>query len=116
MSTLNDLSSTEERPVHGLAPSEDDKLRQGIVDWIEEHVGEELLLADGFETAFVGVGKQCSKPVVAVYDEDLCIKRLMDRDGMSLEEAVEFFDFNVAGAWVGPQTPLIMRTRRPEIE
>jgi len=32
----------------------------------------------------------------------------MSRDGMSWEDAVEFFDFNTVGAWVGEQTPLIM--------
>lgn len=94
----------------------EDKQRQALVDWIEEHVAEEVLLADGFEAAFIGVGIQFSGQPVAIYDEDLCIKQLMDRDGMSLEDAVEFFTFNVAGAWVGPQTPVFMRVRRPEAE
>ena len=29
-------------------------------------------------------------------------------DGMVWDEAVEFFDFNIAGAWVGDNTPVIM--------
>jgi len=29
----------------------------------------------------------------------------MDRDGMSEEDAVEFMDFNVLQAWIGPYTP-----------
>jgi hypothetical protein len=27
---------------------------------------------------------------------------------MTWDEAVEHFDFNVSGAWVGPQTPLFI--------
>ena len=30
----------------------------------------------------------------------------MERDGMSDEEAVEYFEFNVTGAWVGENTPI----------
>jgi hypothetical protein len=30
----------------------------------------------------------------------------MERDGMSREEATEFFDFNIACAWVGNGTPI----------
>lgn len=29
----------------------------------------------------------------------------MTRDGMSLEDAEEFFEFNVIGSWVGDGTP-----------
>ena len=32
----------------------------------------------------------------------------MDRDGMSEEEACEFFTFNIEGAWVGPMTPVFV--------
>jgi hypothetical protein len=33
----------------------------------------------------------------------------MNRDGMSWEEAQEFFDFNIKGAWVGPNTPVFVQ-------
>jgi hypothetical protein len=33
----------------------------------------------------------------------------MDRDGMHEEEAEEYFEFNVAGAWVGHGTPVFVR-------
>jgi hypothetical protein len=32
----------------------------------------------------------------------------MQRDGMTHEEAIEFFDFNIAGAYVGEYTPIYM--------
>lgn len=68
---------------------------------------EEVLLADGFEDAFVGVARQFNKPM-AIYDRRLCIEILMNRDGMSEDEAEEFFSFNVEGAWVGDNTPAFL--------
>ena len=65
----------------------------------------EALLADGFEDALIGVGQQFNK-TLAVYDRQKCIEILIDRDGMSEEEAVEYFEYNVTGAWVGENTPI----------
>ncbi len=76
-------------------------------DMVESMLGENesVYLADGFEEAFVGIGWQASKPF-AVYDRSECIKILM-RD-MSHEDAEEYFEFNVQGAYVGENTPVFM--------
>lgn len=66
----------------------------------------EALLADGFDDALVGIARRCGQPTLAVYDYGLGIKVLMDRDGMSYEEAVEWMEFNVVGAWFGEHTPI----------
>jgi hypothetical protein len=42
-----------------------------------------------------------------VYDEEECIEVLMSQD-MDRETAIEYFEFNVVGAWVGDKTPLFM--------
>lgn len=64
-----------------------------------------LLLADGFEDAFAGILERFGMDPIAVYDRAKCIEVLMTRDGMTAEEAEEYFSFNVTGAWVGKQTP-----------
>ena len=69
---------------------------------------EELLLADGFEAALIGTGERCGQPTIAVYDREKCIEVLEKSDGMTQEEANEFFEFNVVGAWVGEQTPIFV--------
>jgi len=71
-----------------------------------EGVYEGLLLADGFDDAFIGVGQQFNN-LVGVYNKDKCLSILKDQ-GMSYEEALEYFDFNVTGSYVGPQTPIFM--------
>ena len=65
------------------------------------------ITADGFDTALVGFGYQFNYPV-AVYNKEKCLEILVERDGMSWEEAVEYFDFNVAGGWVGESTPVFL--------
>lgn len=64
------------------------------------------LLADGFEDAFVGVARRCGLPALAVYDYSLGVKLLIERDGVSYEDAVEWMEFNVVGAWAGEHTPI----------
>ena len=79
-------------------------LRKKIEDLIGDD--ETVLLADGFEDAFVGIGRQFGRPI-AIYDRGKCIQILM-RDEMDYEVAEEYFQFNVEGAWVGDQTPIFL--------
>ena len=69
-----------------------------------------MLLADGFEGAFIGVSTRCGQPTLAVYDANKCLQILIDRDDMNHEEALEYFNFNVIGAWVGDETPLFLES------
>jgi hypothetical protein len=64
---------------------------------------EEILCADGFDEAIVGVVHVGSN-TVALYDMEKCIEILM-RDDMNYEEAYEFFIYNVLGSYVGEKTP-----------
>ena len=45
---------------------------------------------------------------VAVYSKRKCLDVLVERDEMSRDEALEFFDFNVSGAYVGENTPVFL--------
>jgi hypothetical protein len=76
-------------------------------EWVAQH-NEEALLADGFDAAVIGVAERCSKPALVVYDAEKCIDILVERDGMTPEEAREFFEFNTLGAWAGEGTPLFL--------
>ena len=68
-----------------------------------------MLLADGFEEAFLGPGYRASSEDIAIYNYDACAFILVSRDGMSLEEAYEYLDFNVVGSYVGELTPIFLR-------
>jgi len=78
-------------------------LRDKIDDWVDEFYPDNtILIADGFEEAFVGVAVQFNTPI-AIFDRQKCIKILMQ--DMSEDEAYEYFEFNVSGAYVGENTP-----------
>ena len=69
-----------------------------------------MLLADGFEGAFIGISHRFGFDVpVATYDRETCIEILM-RDDRTREEADEFFEYNVIGSWVGDETPVFVET------
>lgn len=76
-------------------------------EWVAEQ-NPDALFADGLEEAILGIAERCSKAPLVVYDADKCIEILATRDGMSREEAEEFFHFNILGAWVGEGTPLFL--------
>lgn len=59
----------------------------------------------GFENAVIGSVERFGMAPLILLDRDECIRIFMDRDGMDYEEAIEFFDFNVIGAWMGEGTP-----------
>ena len=73
-----------------------------------EQENPDALLADGFEQALLGVARQAGKSPLAVYDRARCIEILVERDEMSWEDAEEFFEFNVACAYMGPGTPVFV--------
>jgi hypothetical protein len=72
---------------------------------------------DGLEDAILGqasVWNGNKRVEVLVYDADLMIKVFMDRDGMSEEEANEYIVFNIEGAYIGEDTPVLVWQRYDE--
>jgi len=66
---------------------------------------------DGFDACVVGVANIWRDQMtveVLVYNADAMIETMMDRDGMTYEEAYEFFMFNIEGAYIGIDTPVLM--------
>ena len=67
----------------------------------------EALLADGFDDAIIGIARRFNFPPLVAYDYGKCIEILM-KDGMTEEDAVEYFEFNTLGAWMGEGTPIFI--------
>jgi hypothetical protein len=68
--------------------------------------GESVVFADGLEEAFMGIGYQNYSPV-AIYSKSKAIQCFIG-EGMDEEQAYEYFDYNVAGAYVGEATPIFL--------
>ena len=64
---------------------------------------ENFLRMEGFDNAVLGVEDRTMR---LVYSKSKIMKQLL-RD-MDYETAMEHFDYNIAGSWVGEQTPIIV--------
>ena len=71
-------------------------------------VEEKLVKANGLEDAIIGVGSRMNMPDVLIYSYNKCVKIFMEKEGWTHEEAIEWMDFNVVGAWVGETTPIFV--------
>lgn len=69
---------------------------------------DDMILWDGFDDCILGVGLRCCSEDCVVYDGSKMIQVLMNRDGMTYEEAYEYMDYNIIGAYVGKTTPVIV--------
>lgn len=72
-----------------------------------EKIDPDLLYADGFDDCILGMTFREEVPVV-LYSSSRIIQRL-SKD-MPEEEAVEYFEFNINGAYVGERTPIYVET------
>ena len=78
------------------------------VDYIREKLlvlNPEALFADGFDDALAGI-VEVNDRHLALYDAQKIIDLLMNRDGMAEGDAWEHFEFNMVGAYLGPDTPI----------
>lgn len=71
-------------------------------------VTDGLLKMDGFDDCVVGICERCGMDSVLAYDRDKVIDTLVTRDGMTRDEAEEFFEYNQIGAWMGEKTPVFV--------
>jgi hypothetical protein len=76
---------------------------------IEAYEDCEILKADGFDDAVIGIATDFTEPRL-IYSVKKCLeilgKDFKDEGEDSYEMAMEYFTFNVCGAWVGEQTPI----------
>jgi hypothetical protein len=68
----------------------------------------EMLFLDNYDLAMVGVRFKHEKNITSVYDDLLCVQSLIENDGMTEEDAIEYFEYNTRGAFVGDNTPVFL--------
>tara|TARA_R110002110_G_scaffold100573_1_gene256235 strand:+ start:1539 stop:1802 length:264 start_codon:yes stop_codon:yes gene_type:complete len=81
----------------------------GIREELAESYSDDLLFADGYDNAIVGVcvGFDSGRVVYSVSKMiDICMK---DAE-MTHEDSVEWLEFNTFGAYVGENTPIYVET------
>jgi hypothetical protein len=68
---------------------------------------EGLLKMDGYDDCLVGVVERFGEDSYFIYDRELVLEKLQ-KGGMSYEEALEYYEFNQLGAYVGERTPAFL--------
>lgn len=68
---------------------------------------------DGLDDAIIGFCTQGPTNARIAYDYDRIVEILVSQ-GMTEDEANEFAEFNIVGAWVGEGTPVVVTLMSPE--
>lgn len=76
---------------------------------------EPMLKMDGYDECIAGIVERFGQPPIVCYDKDLVLDELM-KQGMPYDDAVEWWEFNQIGAWVGETTPCFLTRPQPTHE
>ena len=85
-----------------------------IKDTIAEYNPDALFIdgldgdKEAFNNALIGIGNRCGLTGLAIYDSQKVIEILVEKYEMSYEDAIEWYDYNILGAYVGEYTPLFV--------
>ena len=74
-------------------------------------MNKDLLKLDGFDEAVIGVCMTWNNETLVeriVYDGNKIIELLKSDGEMDEEEAQDYLDFNIIGAYMGEATPIVM--------
>ena len=104
--TQEDVNCLLEDAHIALRETEDGNKRKIIDECLQEQEISTLTM-DGLDDALLGLSTRMNEPTVAVYSQSKIIEILV-KDGMSHEEAYEHFGFNIAGSYMGAETPTIV--------
>ena len=82
-------------------------MRDELELWLAA-IDSSALFADGFDDAILGL-TEVEEGWRVCYDIGRILEILVAEHGMDVDEAMEYYDFNIGGAYVGPLTPLFIQ-------
>lgn len=74
---------------------------------LSKYNNEMLFFNDYSANSLVGLLFKHETNIVAVYDDHLCVQSLIE-EGMGEEEAIEYFEYNTRGSYVGENSPVFL--------
>jgi len=85
---------------------ERNKLDDIVEYWGSLDPNVEILKADGYDDCVLGYDYSWDGVIRLIYSVDAIIKKLINEDEMTEEDAIEHFEYNMRGGYVGEQTPI----------
>lgn len=92
--------ATRENKVLAMSNLKNNKMIDKI---IEQFPDEEILIADGFDEAIIGIDTVSMR---LIYSVTKCISILCLDEEMEIDDAIEHFEYNVRGSYMGEKTPI----------
>ena len=75
---------------------------------IENYPDNEILKLDGFDDAVIGYHEQSNRVIYSVKKViDIIYNEMQNSDNFTLEDAFDYFSFNIQSTWVGEFTPIL---------
>ena len=102
-------NSLNNNQIAGSSPDEPAE-RLNIRDELAQEWDTELLFLDEdeFDEAIIGVSERMGDEPVVAYDTTKIVE-ILSRS-MTVDEAYEYFEFNILGSYVGKKTPIFITT------
>ena len=79
--------------------------RASLADRLLDLGVEDALVMDGYDDCVMGILERFGMEPIVLYDKDKVIDKLIDEGCDGYEGAVEYYEFNQLGAWIGDKTP-----------
>ena len=72
--------------------------------------------ADGFDEAIIGSITSYGRGETVLYSTQKILEVMMERDGMTAEDAMEFFNYNILGSYNGNGMPAFLNDHVEPLE
>ena len=75
-----------------------------------------MMTADGFDEAIIGSITSYGRGETVLYSTQKILEVMMERDGMTEEDAIEFFNYNIIGSYNGNGMPAFLNDHVEPLE
>tara|TARA_R100001129_G_scaffold123358_3_gene85979 strand:- start:11732 stop:12007 length:276 start_codon:yes stop_codon:yes gene_type:complete len=83
-----------------------------IFYYLKENEMTSFITLDGLDEAIIGQSciweRTGHRENRVIYSGQKIVEILMERDDMDYDEALEYIEYNIEGAYVGEQTPIVV--------
>jgi hypothetical protein len=78
------------------------------IEFIKDSLEEGTVVLSGLDNCIIGTTTNHLNLEVLVYSVSSILEVLRDRDNMEPEDALEFFFYNISGAYLGDTNPIYL--------
>tara|TARA_Y100000593_G_scaffold74411_1_gene136927 strand:+ start:554 stop:859 length:306 start_codon:yes stop_codon:yes gene_type:complete len=75
---------------------------------LDQYPDSEFVMVTGYNDCVVGICDRAGNEPFLLYDREKLLEQTCEQEGWTMDEAVEWHEFNTFGAWYGDMTPGFM--------